>query len=180
MKKFSNKKYKTIYIDPPWPEYGGGKIKRGADRHYLLMTLQEIYDLNISDLAEDSCHLYLWTTNNFFPFALEAIKIWNFNYKTCITWAKNRIGLGQYFRGQTEHCLFATTGDAMPYRIREDGKRAQGRTLLIPDEAFNKTRKHSQKPDGMRKMIEVVSYPPYIELFARQKTEGWDVWGNEV
>ena len=59
------KKYKTIYVDPLWMERGGGKIKRGADRYYKLMATKEIMQLPVAELADDNCHLYLWTTNNF-------------------------------------------------------------------------------------------------------------------
>ncbi len=169
-------KYKTIYIDPPWPERGGGKIKRGADRHYPLMSIAEIKDLPVQNLVDsDGCHLYLWTTNNYLEAALECIKKWGFQYVTAITWLKDKIGLGQYYRGITEHCLFATTPKRLPYKIDTDGKRCQGRTAI--QEA---KREHSQKPDKMREMIEYVSYAPRIELFARQCNQGWDCWGNEV
>lgn len=63
----TQKRYKTIYLDPPWYEKGGGKIKRGADRHYQLMKTEDILKLPIKKLADDNgCHLYLWVTNNFF------------------------------------------------------------------------------------------------------------------
>jgi N6-adenosine-specific RNA methylase IME4 len=92
------KKYKTIYADPPWPERGGGKIKRGADRHYPLMRIEDIAALPVTDLADpEGCHLYLWTTNNYLPAGLEVIKSWGFRYITTITWTKDRMGLGQYF-----------------------------------------------------------------------------------
>lgn len=170
---FPNKKYKTIYADPPWPEYGGGKIKRGADRHYDLMTVKDIIALPVAEISEDNAHLYLWATNNYLPAALEVMKSWGFTYKTIITWGKDKFGLGQYFRGQTEHCLFGVRGN-LPYKVVE-GKRQQGRTLLLAPR-----REHSQKPDEMRTMIEKVSYEPCIELFARQHVDGWDCWGNEV
>ena len=172
-------KYKTIYADPPWGGVGGGKIKRGADRHYPLMKTQAIKDLqvngnHVSQLAEDNAHLYLWTTNNFLPDALEVMEAWNFRYVTMITWVKDRKGLGQYFRGITEHCLFGVRGN-LPYQLDDFGYRRQGLT------AFHAPRtKHSRKPDEMRAMIELVSYEPFIELFARQEFLDWDSWGNEV
>lgn len=169
-----NRYYKTIYLDPPWPEVGGGKIKRGADKHYPLMKLHEISELPIYNLAAENCHLYLWTTNKFLADALSLVEGWGFNYKTCITWMKDRFGLGQYYRGQTEHCLFAVKG-VLPYRTRPDGKRAQGRTAI-----YAKRTIHSLKPHEMRQMIELVSHEPRIELFARQNFEGWDVWGLDV
>lgn len=169
----TDKKYQTIYADPPWPEHGGGKIKRGADRHYSLMTVKDIIALPVKEIAEDNSHLYLWATNNYIPAGLEVMKLWGFTYKTIITWGKDKFGLGQYFRGQTEHCLFGVRGN-LPYKIT-DGKRQQGRTLLIAPR-----REHSQKPDEMREMIEKVSYGPYIELFSRQYFPNWDCWGDQA
>lgn len=166
-------KYKTIYADPPWLETGGGIIKRGANAHYSLMKTKDIMTLPIADLAEDNCHLYLWVTNNFLPDGLKVMEAWGFDYKTTITWGKDRFGLGQYFRGQSEHCLFGVKGN-LPYKVI-DGKRAQGTTFFLA-----RRQEHSQKPVQMREMIEKVSYPPFIELFARTQTPGWDVWGNEV
>ena len=171
----SNKKYKTIYLDPPWEEKGGGKIKRGADRHYKTMKLDEIAQLPISKLADQNgCHLYMWVTNNHLQKGLSLLKEWGFEYITTITWQKDRMGLGQYFRGITEHCLFASTKRRLPYKVI-NGKRIQGLTGF-----YEKKTIHSRKPVKMRKMIEQVSYEPRIELFARECFEGWDCWGNEV
>lgn len=156
-------------------ECGGGKIKRGADNHYQLMKTSQIINLPIKQLADgDGCHLYLWTTNNFLIDALSVIEAWGFEYITTITWMKDKIGLGQYYRGMTEQCLFASTKLRLPYKII-DGKRQQGVTGF-----YETKRKHSEKPDKMRSMIEVVSHPPFIELFARQEFGGWDCWGNGV
>lgn len=153
-------------------ERGGG---RGANAHYTLMKTKEIIALApmVQELAEDNAHLYLWATNNFLPDALEVMKAWGFRYVTMITWMKNQMGLGQYFRGLTEHCLFGVRGK-LPYKV-VDGKRQQGKTGF-----FEKKREHSRKPVQMREMIEKVSYPPFIELFARERFNGWDAWGNEV
>lgn len=173
------KLYRTIYADPPWAEFGGGKIVRGAQRHYPLMRTSEIVDVRVDgrcvrDLAGDAAHLYLWVTNNKLLDGLRVVEAWGFRYKTMITWAKDRFGLGQYFRGQTEHVIFATRG-VLPYRVTESGKRAQGRTLLVAPRG-----EHSVKPEALRETIERVSYPPYLELFARVHAPGWDVWGLGV
>ena len=96
-----------------------------------------------------------------------------FRYITCITWMKDRQGLGQYYRGLTEHCLFAVKG-MVPYKIL-NGKRQQGVTGFIESKTI-----HSRKPIKMREMIEKVSYPPYLELFGREKHSGWDVCGDEL
>lgn len=166
-------RYKTIYADPPWPEKGGGKIKRGADRHYDLMSVKEIAALPVVSIAEDNAHLYLWVTNNYLEQGFAVIRAWGFRPVTVVTWGKDKFGLGQYFRGQTEHCIFGVRG-TLPYKIL-DGKRQQGTTLILAPRTI-----HSQKPNKMREMIEKVSYPPYIELFARERFNGWDSWGNEV
>ena len=49
---FPNKKYQCIYADPPWNEQGGGKIKRGADRHYPLMKTEDIKNLPVGLLVK--------------------------------------------------------------------------------------------------------------------------------
>ncbi len=137
------------------------------------MSTKDILNLNVPSITDDNAHLYLWVTNNFLPDGLAIMKRWGFVYKTTITWAKDHFGLGQYFRGQTEHCLFGVRGN-LPYKIIQ-GKRIQGTTLISAPR-----REHSVKPSEFRSMIERVSYAPRIELFAREKHEGWDVWGNEV
>jgi N6-adenosine-specific RNA methylase IME4 len=164
-------KYRTIYADPPWPESGGGKLHRGANRHYSLMTVSQIRQLStmIEGLTEPDAHLYLWVTNNFLPAGLDVMKTWGFRYVTKITWVKDaNFGIGQYYRGRTEECLFGVKG-TLPYKI-VNGKRRQGETVI-----FTRPGEHSEKPERMR-----VSYGPYIELFARRKYPGWDVWGLEA
>lgn len=153
---------------------GGGKIKRGANKHYPVMKVKDIMALDVP--SADNAHLYLWVTNNFLPDGLKVMEAWGFKYKTMITWVKDRFGLGQYFRGQTEHCLFGVKG-MIPYKIVEE-KRQQGVTF------FSATRKeHSQKPDEMRQLIEKVSDREgfnKLEMFAREASPGWDLWGNEL
>ncbi len=186
----NNRRYDVIYADPPWFESGGGKCRRGADRHYPLMHTKDICNLPIPSITNDNAHCYLWVTNNFLPDGLEVMKAWGFRYITKITWFKGtvymsyddvyykaQVGLGQYFRGCTEDCLFGVKGN-LPYRVGEDGKRKQGVTGFIEIRG-----EHSVKPVTMRKMIEDVSCfegANKIELFARTKVAGWDVWGNGV
>lgn len=170
-------KYKTILADPPWNESGGGKIKRGADKHYPLMKTDDIITLMKDDLKdkinEDGCHLYLWVTNNFLQDGFKVLDALGFKYITMITWMKDKQGLGQYYRGLTEHCLFGRMG-MLPYKVI-DNKRQQGKTGFIERKTI-----HSKKPEIMYQMIEKVSYEPRYEMFARKRREGWDVTGNEV
>lgn len=173
LEKIPRGAYKTIYADPPWMEQGGGNCKRGADRHYALMHTLDICALPVKDIPERNAHLYLWVTNNFLRDGFQVIEAWGFRYVTIITWAKPTFGLGQYFRGQTEHCLFAVRG-ALPYKTSTDGKRQQGSTLLSAGKG-----RHSEKPMEMYEMIEKVSYGPRLELFSRNERAGWDYWGSE-
>ena len=133
----------------------------------------ESYGTIVNTVAQEKCHLYLWATNNYLQDAFRIINKWGFTYITMITWLKDRKGLGQYYRGKTEHCLFARKG-VLPYRTVK-GKRAQGVTGFVEART-----KHSRKPVTMREMIELVSYAPRLELFAREQHKGWDVWGDEV
>lgn len=48
--------YQVIYIDAPWPERGGGKVKRGADRHYSLMKVDDIIALPVDEWAAPDAH----------------------------------------------------------------------------------------------------------------------------
>jgi N6-adenosine-specific RNA methylase IME4 len=178
------KKYRTILSDPPWLERGGGKIKRGADKHYPLMPTKDIIALSsfVKKITEEDAHLYLWVTNNFLTDGLKVMEAWGFRYITKITWFKEgRMGLGQYFRGVTEDCLFGVKGN-VPYKII-DGKRQQGVTGFRAPKG-----RHSEKPEKMREMIERVSYPPFVELFARptetndifDRENVWEYIGNEI
>lgn len=157
-------KFKTIYADPAW-KYGKG-FGYGAGEYYPLMKLEDIKSLDIP--AEDNAHLYLWTPNSLLPQALEVMKAWGFEYKTCITWAKHRSIFGYYFKGQTEQLLFGVRGKLPP----NDRKQ----TTLVNA----KIRKHSQKPDEVYDVIEKVSPGPYLEMFARAKRENWFSWGNQI
>ena len=113
-------------------------------------------------------------TNNYLRAGLDLLDKWGFEYVTTITWQKDRIGLGQYYRGITEHCIFAVTKKRLPYKVI-NGKRAQGVTGFCEAKTV-----HSRKPAKMREMIERVGYGPRLELFARQAFPGWDCWGNQA
>ena len=158
------KKYKTILADPPW-KYGKG-WGWGAGEYYPLMKLEDICNLKVP--AEENAHLYLWCPNGMLPQGLKVMEAWGFKYKTCLTWIKNRSIFGYYFKGQSEQLLFGVKGKLPP----QDRKQ----TTIVN----GKIRKHSQKPDEVYEVIEKISPPDYLELFARTKREKWDSWGNEV
>lgn len=175
--------FTTCMADPPWKESGGGKIKRGADRHYPLMKTEEIAALQVARHMEPNAHLYLWVTNNFLEDGLHVMRAWGFKYVTNICWGKVRQqdgvtivqqGLGQYFRGSHELLLFGKRGK-IPYRKTAEGKRAQHPSLVLAPRG-----EHSEKPAIFRTIAEKVSPGPYVELFARERVAGWEAWGNEV
>jgi len=171
------RKYRTIYADPPWNQTGGGKIKRGADRHYPLLKENEILTVMkdfLDGKVEDDAHLYMWVANNHLPEALRIIENLGFRYITNIVWAKSKIGLGQYFRGQHEICLFAVKGNGFASK-----KNNNSLSSLIGGKPISAQR-HSKKPKETYDLIEARSDGPYLEMFARNYRPNWDSFGNEV
>ena len=169
-------KYQTILADPPWYQRGGGKSKRGADRHYPLLKEAQIKEL-MSDIldgkVEENAHLYMWCANNHLPEGLRVMEHLGFRYITNIVWAKKYFGLGRYFRGQHEICLFGVKGRGFAIR-----KPANNVSSLMGGELIPPTT-HSTKPTQMYNLIEQRSEGPYLELFARGARSGWDAWGDE-
>ncbi len=169
--------YQTILADPPWYQRGGGKSKRGADRHYPIMKEAEIKKV-MHDALEgkvgENAHMYMWCANNHLPEGLRIMEHLGFRYITNIVWAKKHFGLGRYFRGQHEICLFGTKGRG--FAARKDSNRVSslvGRELIAPTA-------HSKKPFQMYDLIEERSEGPYLELFARNERDGWSSWGDEI
>lgn len=157
----------TILADPPWgvPSQKG---RKGAGRHYSLMSIDEIAALPIGELASDNAHLWLWVTNTDWREQVSVMDAWGFSYRACLTWIKPRMGLGWYLRNQTEHLLLGVRGRA-PMRFR-----GQGSWMYAP------LQEHSHKPEEQFAVIERCSPGPYLELFARRRRPGWSAWGNEV
>lgn len=110
MKQIINQKYRTVMCDPPWDINQKGK--RGAARHYPLMTLDQIKAMPVADLCEENAHLYLWVPNGLLPEGLEVVKEWGFTYRSPLYWIKPRLLLGNFIRNASETCLFATRGRA--------------------------------------------------------------------
>jgi len=175
------KKYQIIYADPPWKYNSRAnhktRFRGGACGHYSLMSMEEIKNLPIKKLASDNCALFLWTT---FPYLEDQIKLfshWGFKYRTLgFSWIKTNqkngkpfFGVGYYSKSNCEVCLMGIKGKLKPVSNK------------VSSAVISVRREHSQKPEEVRdKIVELFGNLPRIELFARQKTEGWDVWGNEV
>lgn len=186
--------YGAILADPPWrfnvwsgetavQKRGSKTTYKAAQVHYHTMSMDELRALPVAGLAADDCCLFIWVT---WPTLLDGIAIlesWDFKYKTCaFNWMKGNatqiqmfdeeitplMKMGYWTRASSEVCLLGTKGK--PKRLNADVR--QG--IIAP------VRQHSRKPDGIHGRIERLVAGPYLELFARQKRPGWDVWGNQT
>ena len=169
-------KYQVIYADPPW-DYQQCRLSGSAKKHYPTMRIEELCALPVAEIADRDCALFLWATFPQLPEALRLIQAWGFMYKTvAFVWLKqNRkaltwfFGLGFWTRSNAEICLLATKGHPK--------RQSAGIHQLV----ISPVEQHSKKPDEVReKIAALMGDVPRIELFARQQTPGWDVWGNEV
>lgn len=172
------KKYEIIYADPPWSYRDKAAAgKRGASFKYPTQSTDWIKNLPVGDIASDNCVLFLWVTMPKLNEVFEVVEAWGFEYKTvAFTWVKRNkvaptwfMGMGRWTRANAELCLLATKGK--PSRVNAG----------VHSVIDTPIRKHSQKPDETRdRIVQLLGDRSRIELFARDKTDGWDVWGNEV
>jgi len=168
----ANVKYATIVIDPPWDwgDEGDGDQLGRARPDYATMGIDQLAALEVGALADDDCHLYLWITNRSLPKGFRLIEQWGFRYVTALTWVKPHFGMGNYFRGQTEHVLFAVKG-SQPL-LRKD----MGTVFHAPRGPLG----HSSKPETFLPMVESCSPGPYLEMFSRSERDGWVAWGENA
>ena len=175
MSEFPDKKYKIIYADPPW-QYDDASIDRGgAEVHYETMSIDDLCKLPVKDISDEDCILFIWGTWTHNKEVHRLIESWGFEYKTIgFVWikkysnGKNYFGMGRWTRANTEYCLIGIKGK--PKRINDS----------ISQIIESIPKNHSNKPDMVRqRIIELVGDLPRIELFARTKVHGWDVWGND-
>lgn len=166
--------YRCIVIDPPWPMR---KIERAERPHqgialdYPTLQLDEIADdklVPVRTHADDDCHIYLWVTHRFLPAGLDLLDAWGFRYQCVMTWRKN-VGITPFsWMYDTEHVLFGTRGN-LP--LQRKGLRLSFDAPTIG---------HSIKPDTFYQRVTEASPGPRIDMFARLKRDGFDLWGNEV
>ena len=164
-------KYKVVYADPPW-EYGGSMNTTygTADKHYPTMPLQDICDMPIPDITEDTAVLFLWTTSPCLEDSFKVINAWGFKYKASFVWDKIKHVMGHYNSVRHEFLLVATKGSCTPEVMK-----------LFDSVVSEERTEHSAKPESFRGIIDTI-YPSgkRIELFARTKIEGWDSYGNQL
>jgi len=165
-------KYKTILADPPWTynnKRTGGSMLSGSAQKYPVMSLKEICDLPVAEISDKDSVLFLWSTIPLIEYGFEVMKSWGYQYKTTIVWKKiTHLGMGFWFKGRVEVCLFGIKGKIKPFRYQK------------ANFIQSKPGKHFEKPQEFFDLIDPIAPLPKIELFARTKREGWDCWGNEV
>lgn len=168
------KKYQIIYADPPWdvkrgPEYNSNGPSKNLP--YPTMSINEIKALPIKDISDKDSVLFLWGINKYIPEMYEVAKSWGFKPSCLLTWCKPKhgLGIGGTFVQTTEHLLLARRG-------------TRSATKRVDTTWFEYKRGgHSVKPPEIREMIvELFGDIPRVELFAREKTEGWTSIGNDI
>jgi N6-adenosine-specific RNA methylase IME4 len=183
----TNGRYRTIVADPPWAYPEGFALGHGhgdlevRPLAYPSLTVEEIAELPVADLAERDCRLFLWTTNRYLPDAFGVVNAWGFRYRQILVWHKTDANLPSHIApNSAEFILVGTQGkparlgtlpSAVIPRVRHG---AGGGGLFAPIKA------HSQKPECWLDHFEQVSPGPYLELFARRQRLGWDTWGDEA
>ena len=169
--EFIDGKYQTIVIDPPWDWGDEGDVNQlgRAKPEYSTMSFDELMDFPIANKAAENCHIYLWITNRSLPKGFELLNKWGFRYITALTWCKPSFGMGNYFRGSTEHILFGIKGSLELLR------KNVGTWFEAP-----RGSKHSEKPKEFYTLVESCSPGPWLEVFARKERPGWVTWGGEL
>lgn len=162
-----------ILADPPWRYEFPPTASRAVENHYPSMSLDEIKNYPVGDLATRDAILFLWATSPKLGEAQEVITAWGFNYRTCLVWVKDKIGMGHWARQQHELILVATRG-----------KVPAPKPALRPASVIEAPRgRHSEKPEIVYEILERM-YPEWEdnrrELFARKRRAGWLAIGNEI
>ena len=184
MIKFPTGKFKIIYADPPYKfgssiyQDGGRKFNKSLNNYYPTLSLKQIKELPVQNIADENCILFCWTTDSHIPECLEIINAWSFKFKTIgFVWVKKYksgsycYNFSPYTLKSTEICLIGLKG------LLKNIKKSNNIKSLV----FAERTKHSKKPDCVRdRIVELCGDLPRIELFARNKTKGWTVWGNEI
>ena len=174
-------KFSTILADPPWQfQNRTGKMAPEHKRlsRYPTIMLDDIKNIPVKQVLNDTAHLYLWVPNALIYEGLQVMESWGFTYKTNLIWYKirkdggpDRRGVGFYFRNVTEMILFGVRGKNA--RTLQPGRTQEN---IIS----SRKREHSRKPDEQYKLIEECSRAPFLEMFARGNRPGWYCWGNQA
>lgn len=160
--------FRVLCADPPWAyEKRKDDGTHRAALTYPTMTTEEVCAMGVGAIAHEDSVLWLWTTNAFMRDAYDVAAAWGFEVKTILTWAKDRMGTGDWLRGKTEHCLMCVRGKPVVNLTNE--------TTLLE----GKVREHSRKPVEFYEMVEKLCPGSKVEIFGREAREGWVTWGAE-
>ena len=172
------KRFDVLYADPPWDYHDrtflDGKCNDtgAASDHYQTMSPQDLMDMHVQKISAKNCILYMWTTGPQLQISMDVLCSWGFRYKTiAFVWEKGRVNPGHYTMSSTELCLVATKGNIPKPR----GTRNERQFF------YEMRKQHSQKPDYFRDCITRM-HPKQnkLEMFARNASPGWFVWGNQA
>lgn len=168
-----SRRYGTIVIDPPWPMK---KIEREVrpnqvEFDYPTMDYEVLraFRVKFQLLADINCHVFMWTTQKFLPMALRLFEDYEIKYVLTLVWHKaggfQPVGLPQY------NCEFALYG-----RI--------GTPEFLDTKAFDccfeaPRAEHSRKPNEFYDLVKRVTPDGRIDVFSREKRDGFDQYGNE-
>ncbi len=184
-----DKRYDIIYADPPW-HYNGklqfdksGTLEKNKDWKnkifissasfkYPTIPINELKKLRVQQIAKDDSLLFLWTTNPHLAQAIELGISWGFEYKTvAFVWNKLSHNPGHYTLSYCELCLLFKRGRIPTPR----GARNVKQLIEVP------RNNHSEKPiEVAQGILRMFPSQSRIELFARDRKEGFDSWGLEV
>lgn len=159
--------FRTLVVDPPW-RFSDAGIRGAAAGEYSVMDVADIEKVSVASVAAERSHLYLWAPSLFLCEGKRLLEGWGFGFVTSLVWDKGRLGLGHYFRNSHETVLFGVKGK-LPTKVRD-----------APTVFHGRVRRHSQKPEEFFRLVERLSHPPYVELFARSQRPGWTCWGAEA
>lgn len=198
----SQGRFPIIYADPPW-KYGDtiGNGKRGAEHKYGVMSLRDMLLLPVKKLASKDAVCLMWVT---FPMLHEGIALmsgWGFEYKTvAFNWVKlnskplDKRGLlraqkngqavhecdGEFytsFMGMGRH----TRGNGEIVLLGIKGKGVERKNNGVRQEIIAPRREHSRKPAEARdRIVQLYGDRKRIELFARERVDGWHSWGDQL
>jgi N6-adenosine-specific RNA methylase IME4 len=164
--------FDVLCADPPW-QYDNSGFAQSAAAHYPTMSTEAIGALPRTDptfpRCADPCVAFVWATSPLLPAALEVMAAWDFQYKACLAWVKDRApGLGWWLNTRHELLLIGARGSITPLEKVDSVIAA-----AVTD--------HSRKPVEAYAAIDRM-FPDLrrVEIFARAPRPGWSAWGNEV
>ena len=175
--KLPDKKYNTIVIDPPWDISMGAKVRRRPNRAmslpYETMSLKEIEQIQIGNMANKGCHIYLWTTNKMLHSAFHIFEEWGVYFHLCLVLVKPSMIVPSFdYKFATEFCLLGF--------YEKPKQKFIGMGELNWFKGFNKAGQHSSKPNEFYNIVRDMSPPPRLDMFSRRCIAGFDSWGDQA